>query len=320
LTAASRRRTGRPRCCSAGSTASGRVRPALLVAEFAPAALLAARLAGIPAVSLGNGFSLPPPTCPLPSARPWNAAPDPSIAAAEAHALASINAALVHLGGRPLARLADLFAADAEFLCTFRELDHYGGRGEADYFGCIYDTGEGAEPDWPAGDGERVFAYVNAGQPNFRALIEAPGRVRLPTLLHARGLSGGDRPALQRPWLTIADRPVRLEATLAHCALVITQGEGTSAAALVAGRPLLLLPEHLEQSMLLYQLARRGLALGLAPTADPASLDTLLRQLIERPAYRERAAAFADHYRGYSPAVAAAAIADEVAGLPAISH
>ncbi len=150
--------------------------------------------------------------------------------------------------------------------------------------------------------------------------MAALGRLQLPTLLHARGLSSPDRSALTRSWLSIADQPVRLEAALADCALVITQGEGTSAPALVAGRPLLLLPEHLEQSMLIYQLARRGLALGLAPTADPASLDALLRQLIDQPAYRERAAAFARHYRGHSPALAAEAIADEVAALPAISH
>jgi UDP:flavonoid glycosyltransferase YjiC (YdhE family) len=298
----------------------GRIRPAAIVADFSPSAQLAARLAGIPAIAVGNGFSLPPRTCPLPSARPWNAAPDPGIEATEARALASINVALVHLGGRPLARLADLFEAEAEFLCTFREFDHYGGRGEADYFGCIYDTQEGAEPDWPAGGGERVFAYVSAGHPSFRDLIAALDRLRLPTLLHARGLPHGERSALARPWLAIADRLVRLDAALADCALVITQGEGTSAAALVAGRRLLLLPEQLEQTMLLYQLARRGLALGLAPAADPASLPDLLRRLIDEPAFSERAAAFARHYRGYSPGLAAEAIAEAVAALPVLSR
>ena len=47
------------------------LQPQVVVADYAPTALLAARACGIPRVTVGTGFALPRLSDPLPALRPW---------------------------------------------------------------------------------------------------------------------------------------------------------------------------------------------------------------------------------------------------------
>ncbi|HSU65552.1 MAG TPA: hypothetical protein VLJ39_01645, partial [Tepidisphaeraceae bacterium] len=133
----------------------------LVVDEFAPGAMLAARSAGIPSVTVGTGWSLPPALTPLPAIRFWEK-PEPAVLhEAETRLLEAVNPALAAAGGLPIDRLAELFDPKLCCLCIFPELDHYLERGEADYFGAIYQRAEGIAPQWPVGGEQRCFAYVN---------------------------------------------------------------------------------------------------------------------------------------------------------------
>src|SRR5206468_6923800 len=133
----------------------------LVVGEFAPGAMLAARCAGTLCVPVGMGWNLPPAATPLPAIRFWEK-PEPAVLqAAEVRLLATINPALAAAGGRPVDRLAELFDPKLCCLCVFPELDHYLDRGEADYFGAIYQLAEGIAPQWPIGSAQRCFASVN---------------------------------------------------------------------------------------------------------------------------------------------------------------
>jgi len=101
------------------------VQPDLTVIDHAPTALLAARGTGMRRILVGTGFYSPPRTSPMPSLRPWLNVPPERLLESERQVVATINELSGDLGMKPLDVLADLFDADADFLCTFAELDHY---------------------------------------------------------------------------------------------------------------------------------------------------------------------------------------------------
>src|SRR5204863_2109314 len=67
-------------------------KPDLLVADFAPTALAAARLSELKRVTYGNGFFTPPRMSPLPPFRHDEPVPRERLAQADARALATVNA------------------------------------------------------------------------------------------------------------------------------------------------------------------------------------------------------------------------------------
>lgn len=288
-----------------------REQPALVFCDFAPTALLAARVAGVPTTDIGSGFSPAPASVPLLPTRPWAGVPAALLARSEAQALAVVNAGLAELGQPTLATLADTLAADRLFLCCFPEFDHYGVRPDAEYYGNDFVLGDGVEPDWPAVAGPRVFAYLRAGSRNFTAVLAALRAMGVAALVHARDLRPQDEAALSGPTLRVSARPVRMGEVLQSCALVLCHSPATAAAALMNARPVVLTPEHVEQAMVEYRLSRQGLAAGLSPGADSAAAQAVLRRALDDAGLAARASGFARHYHGYDPVEARNAIADE---------
>ena len=277
-------------------------RPDLLVADFAPTGLLAARTLGIPRVTFGNGFFTPPRLAPLPPFRD-DAIVDPArVAAADARALASVNEALGRLGEAPLARLADMFEADEDFLCTFPELDHYGTRPTSGYWGPRLRFDLGADTPWPAGAGKRVFVYVKRYLPQLDALIEhlaaSPHRVIafIPDLDEAR------RARLRSRIHVVAERPVRLESIIGQCDLLVSHGGEISTGALMHGVPTLLFPSHYEQYLTARRLEQVGSGRWLPYSAGLPEVARAIEEILADGAFAARARAYARRYGAYSPA------------------
>jgi hypothetical protein len=165
---------GLRRMIRAWRQAFDRLRPDLVVADFAPTAMLAARLCGAPVAVIGHGFTIPPRRRPMPFTRPWDPEPLGRLAKLDAAATSAINRALGAAGSPDLLpALEALFDVEATFLCNFAELDHYEGRENGEYHGPIYADSHGIEPPWPKGNGTRIFAYVNASRLTLRPLLTA---------------------------------------------------------------------------------------------------------------------------------------------------
>jgi len=289
-----------------------------MLVDYAPSALLAARIAGVPAASVGMGFWLPPAVVPIPAFRDWQPIAHGRVEQAEQQVLASINGVLRQHGAAPLPALWQLFGGDLPLLCSWPEIDHYGRPpGEpVDWLGPNFLPDGGQPPHWPAGDGPRVFAYLKAGHPDHAACLHALVAAGCTVLCYLPEVTSGLAPPVVSPRIHYASSPVDLGLAFAEAGLVVCHaGQATVVQALLAGVPLLLLPMQAEQFLMARQVERTGAAVNAAMRPRPADFDAMLRQLLAQPACRAAAAAFAQRRAGFSHAAQVADLLDRLDGL-----
>ena len=289
-----------------------RHRPQLIITDFAPTAMLASSIAGIPVAAVENGYTLPPPQNPLPSTQAWQIADPARLQALDDAVVRVTNACLAARGQPGLVSLAGLFRGATPFLCTLPELDHYVDRANGDFYGPIYAQSTGEAPEWPAGPGPRVFAYLDPAHPVFGPMLDALVQLGWPTVLHCRGGGGMDR---QNNSVRVHAATVQFSRALAECDFVICQGLATVSAALLAGRPIVQVPDQLEQMMTLHQVVRLGLGAGVLAGANTGSAVTALELLRTDAGYAHRATQFARRYHGFTSGLAADAVAEGCAAL-----
>jgi UDP:flavonoid glycosyltransferase YjiC (YdhE family) len=277
--------------------------PDLAVCDHSPMSLLACRYQNIPCAVLGTGFSVPPTISPWPDLRYWLPSSEQAndLGKAEEVILRRVNEQLTRDKILPLARLADLYPeAGARFLRTFRELDHYPNRGNAEYIGAWSPEG-GIEPEWPAGDGPRLFGYLKPPATGWRIseLLTFLRETRLSTLLYVPGVNALWRRKFESPRLRFADGPVNIRKVAKQCDFAVFNGTaGSMTAMLLAGVPQLNMPFYLEQVIS----SRRLADLGAGLVANPRRIEQMaarLMSLVQADRYRQQAKAFAQKYSGF---------------------
>ncbi|HZN67480.1 MAG TPA: glycosyltransferase, partial [Tepidisphaeraceae bacterium] len=220
----------------------------LIVFDHSPTALLASR--GLPTsrTLIGSGFCCPPDTGAAPMPMMLPAGDADGVSENERRVLDRTNRVLRDWRQPRLERLGQLYSdVDENFLTTLPELDQYppelrGRCGPAvRYWGPVLDGG-GDAPEWPDGDGKRVFAYLKPFKalPDLLALLNESC---CPTLAYVDGLTESMRQQFESPTLRLARGRQDLAAAARQCDLaVLNAGQGSTAAMLLAGVPLLLVP------------------------------------------------------------------------------
>lgn len=278
-----------------------RWKPDMVVADFAPTAMLAARTLGIPCVTYGNGFFIPPKISPLPAFRIDDPVDPVHLALADAKALEHVNIALQHFGAPPLSKLADLLDVTEDFLCTFPELDHYE-RASSGYYGPRVRFDRGADIEWPADGGKRVFVYVKKEMAQLEALLGiiagSPHRIvtYIPDLDEARKARLIGRGHVYSP------KPLRLDTFLRNCDMLVTHGGEIATGCLAHGIPALMFPTHFEQYITARRMQQLGSGFWCAPHASSADVDRGWNEVLNNPIYQTSARNFANRYKAFSPA------------------
>jgi UDP:flavonoid glycosyltransferase YjiC (YdhE family) len=275
-------------------------KPDMVVADFSPTALLAARSLDLPRVTYGNGFFVPPRSTPLPPFR-FDAPVDLArLARTEQSVLANVNGALPRFGAKPLARLAELFEADEHFICTFPELDHYGTRETSGYWGPRVRFDRGTDIAWPEGPGKRIFVYVKTNLPLLDPLLEVLAASPHRVVAYIPGLDEGRRRKFASRRRIVSDKPVKLERFLRECDLLVSHGGEISVGALMYGVPSLVFPTHYEQYATACRLEQLQTGVWLGPGATPDLVPRGLNGALD-PRRAEIARTFAKRYTAFSP-------------------
>lgn len=275
-------------------------KPDLVVADYAPTGMLAAKALGIPCVNYGMGFTVPPRLSPLPSFR-FDEPVDPArVVEADATALAAANGVLDLWGAKRFDTLSELLECKDEFLCTLPELDHYGNRPASGYWGPRYEIDVGVRYAWPARGGKRIFVYVKTMLRQIDPLIDilAAGPHRIAAFIP--GLDEARRARLSGPGKHVSREPIRLEPLLAECDLAITHGGQLTAGLAALGIPQLVFPLQFEQYIAARRIDQAGCGIWMGGAATGADVAAAINELLGNPARTASAKAFGRRYPGFS--------------------
>ena len=296
-----------------------------VVADYAPTAVLAARIAGLPCATLGAGFWMPPAGVPLPLFRHDLPVAPGRIEAAEAQLLANVNKVLTEFGNAPWATPLPLFQGDLPLLCTWPELDHFqrgalpaGQRWHGPSLGAGLGSEAGGPVLWPSGSGPRVFAYLKAAHPGHAQLLAALVQAGCRTLCYLPEVAAGMAPPVLSPAIRYAAAPVSLNAALASSELVVCHGgTATVAQAGLAGVPVLVLPMQPEQALLAQCVERGGLGLSAAADASVQQCAALVQRLLADATFALRGREFAACHAGFTPHGQTVELCDAIESLVA---
>ena len=283
------------------------VAPALVIADFAPFLLLAAR-GRLPTIAVGNGFSLPP----------AGMAAFPSLVAGngvdQSALTEQVNAALAGTGGAAIRGLPQVFAADRSLPATFAELDPYRSRRD-DALICPLP----ADFEAAASDGEELFVYGPESLPPDSPLWKGLAQSGLVVRVHVPRAAPRLREAVQALGLLFEPEPLPLPLIARRSRLLLSHGgHGLVCAGLAAGLPHVVVHADLEKLSYGHALARAGLGGHVALHAlRPDAFAASLRRVHGDDALAARARAAAPDFlardRRDQPSLVAQAAADLVA-------
>jgi UDP:flavonoid glycosyltransferase YjiC (YdhE family) len=243
--------------------------PDLVIADYAPAASLAAR-GRIPLALVGTGFTLPPaemdrfPILHDLSPPVWP----------EQELVDVINSALRSLHREPLERLPQLFAGDVRWVQTFPLLDPYNLWRERPAEGPMLDQ----FPEPRRSDAGEILVYISMWPATRTRILEPLAAVAKHVRVYAPGLPSGELQRLASFGMRVETGPFRLADELASARLIVhLGGAGVSCEALIAGVPQLVLSIDIEKELTGAAIERAGIG-KLLRIHDPAvslSTDTM---------------------------------------------
>lgn len=274
----------------------------IIIVDHAPTALFAAHLTGLPTILIGNGFEIPPDCSPLPSIRPWEAIANDRLLRAEEFVLERLNTIASSLSAHTLQRIPELFQGTGKILSTFAELDHYGIRDGEIYAGPIFSSATGQQMTWSELDKPHIFAYLRPSVPGFELLLKALSKQPAEVIVVAPGIRRAQAEAVVSVSFRVLGQPVLLDSLLELADLVVsTGGTGTVSQCLLAGVPLLLVPQNVEQYLMSQCIEALGAGLTAKQKRQEEDFAGLLERLLHDPCYRKAADVFAKQYVAFTP-------------------
>jgi len=220
---------------------------------------------------------------------------------------------ILRLHGKPLlTRASDLFANAKCLMTTFPELDHYGNRPQQHYVGPVAAMPKARTIGWPDVNGKRIFAYLHPSIPGLEYLLATLKGGATNVLCVIPGISTAIADAFRGRSLAILNQPVSLQALLPTADLVIASGAGLVSEALLAGVPLLMTPQFVEQALLARRVEAFGAGVHWAPQRTAESARAIVEKALSTESLRVRAQCFASKYQSYSMEKAVAEIASAI--------
>ena len=142
-----------------------------------------------------------------------------------------------------------------------------------------------------------MYAYLRASSPHFEAALQVLHGLQRPSLIYCPDLPDPLRQRYSSPWMHFAALPVDLAQVAQQADAAVTYGSPAATIAfLLAGRPVLMIPGHLEQFLFSLRVEGFGAGLLINPDQAPTDMAHKLRRILVEPSFAENARAFARKY------------------------
>lgn len=257
------------------------IKPDLLIFDHSPTAMLASRELDIPKILLGSSFTVPPNESPLPAYKFWDANRIPMrfLHDSENRCVETINNALSTHKIQKINRVHEIYEADHTFIDTSPLLDVYKIRNNVEYLGVFKRPDIGCPPVWPKSDTPRVFVYVKERYKKISTLLAACKNTHCHFLIYCEGLSLEIKKSFSSDNIHFSDQPYRINEIIDSCDFAINHGSSIAELVLQQGKPQLLLPMQMEQTMRAQKIASRSSALIFHPQDHDGHLNALINAL-----------------------------------------
>jgi hypothetical protein len=267
--------------------------PRLVIGEYAPGLALAVR-GTRPYVTIGSGFTVPPPLEPSPPFRYWEQGTPAKSVQNEKLIMTSVNEVRRANSMSPMQCWAALFGGHFVGVCTYPALDNYRAYRTRAALGPL---AEGASRK-PVGKLQRsgVFVYLSGLASDFDTIASGLAMASVPLTAHVRDLQPGQEEMLRNRGVVLHTAPRDLWTELpGYVAIVHHGGLSTTHVAIETATPQLILPNSTEQVITGQTVVDLKLGLGLSrPQRRAASIASALCRLVATPAYLVRAEALRD--------------------------
>lgn len=265
------------------------LQPDLVVLDYAPTAALALRGHSCRTMMFSNGYCVPAGGLPLRVLAPGGAGERRPLDG-EVAVLRTINALLPE----PLTQVAELFAADRTCLADYPWFDaDTAHRRQALYLGVLpnrYVSGRLVPDRQLAATRPRILAYLDLNYAGTDGLLRALARSGAEIWCQ---LPAAQRAAAQHyvsPQLHWVTDWLDFPACMARVDLVVCHGNlGTVAQGLIAGRPLLMLPGHLEHWHNAQKIQQAGAGCWLPATTPVSQWEQTLLTMLNASSYAAKA-------------------------------
>jgi rhamnosyltransferase subunit B len=261
------------------------LQPRVVVADFSPTACLAA-FRKLPTVVVGSGFSVPP----LDQGEFPSLTPGPS--ATRQDQMLAVAQDVQRLRRDPVpVSLTDILAQGECFAATLPELDPYAGmRAES-----VWDPLEPLLTPPPVPHAPHFFAYLSADFPQVELVVTELALTGCRGTVYLRSAAAAVRERLKLQGLEMLDKPASMTSMLTKASVVVHHGGlGLAQAALAAGRPQILLPQHLEQFTTSEHLRKLGAGVNVTGSVTPQGGARALAKILAEPRFAGSARAAAD--------------------------
>lgn len=278
--------------------------PHLIIADYAPGLSLYAR-GRWPVVSVGNGYTMPPPEMAVfppivKTNRPLYAtAPD---------IIGRLNKELERIGARTIERLPQLNEADAYGLVTIPIFDPYKSQRQQPYLGVEIPGG----PPSPLSTASGGIAYFHEATQSHDKILDGLMAADASMTAYFGSPQRGLAEKFEGSRVSLVHQPFKLSVDMPGRAVAVHKGGlGFAVAAVLAGVPQVMVYDHEENWFTANAIV--GTGAGLAAKYSEVTAGTLaeaIDRVVASSAARERALELAEQNAGFRNATPTRAIAD----------